>query len=507
MNKVQLAVSFIAILASAACAAPWYNGVQAEQKMRAELEVLAADKQSPFTISVTRFDHGWLASEAVSRVALKADPSMHVDVRHQIAHVPDRTSWVHVHSVPQWSGELKAQLDYYFNGQPPLVVDTVYNYDGTRVSQFTSPAFTKPLPQRPETTVTWGGMQGTLTADGDARYVATATVPSLAIDAGDGQATLTGLKLDGTWDAHGTAIDWQGDIKLAIAEFRYVTSLTQVAAKDIGAAAYQHSKGNNIQFGYTLHVGFGSSAHAGDASQTISNAVLELEFDKLSKAAMAKYLSDFGNVEKLGMAPEARARLAAQLVMKLGTDLLRGSPELHLKKLGVETPSGSFLAHATVTFDGNNMTEMLMPPELLTRLKAKADVKVSGTLLRAQLQNRVRPQVEVALRQQGGVSTEENIRAMSEKVIEDQLQGLIDAGVLRAAGPDYTVDAEFALGQMLVNGLPANQMLGGLLGAPPAPVTPQSSAPGSEAVAPAPASSAALAERRPFAAVPPAGLR
>jgi len=60
---------------------------------------------------------------------------------------------------------------------------------------------------------------------------------------------------------------------------------------------------------------------------------------------------------------------------------------------------------------------------------------------------------------------------------------------------------------MLVNGLPANQMLGGLFGAPPAPVTPQSSAPGSEAVAPAPASSAALAERRPFAAVPPAGLR
>jgi uncharacterized protein YdgA (DUF945 family) len=507
MSKVKLVVSSIVILAGAACAAPWYNGVQAEQKMRAGLEALAADKQSPFTISITRFDHGWLASQAVSRVALRADPKIHVDVRHEIAHVPDRTSWVHVHSVPQWTGELKAQLDYYFNGQPPLVVDTVYNYDGTRVSQFTSPAFTEPLPQRPETTVTWGGMQGTLSLDGDAHYAGTVTVPNLAVDAGDGQATLTGLKMDGTWDAHGTAIDWQGDIKLAIAEFRYVTALTQVAARDIGGSAYQHSKGNSIQIGYALRMGFGSSAHAGDASQTISNAVLELEFDKLSKAALSKYLSDFGNIEKLGMAPEARARLAAQLVMQLGTDLLRGSPEMHLKKLGVETPSGSFLAHATVTFDGNNMTEMLMPPELLTRLKAKADVKISGTLLRTQLQNRVRPQVEVALRQQGGVGTEENIRAMSEKVIEDQLRGFTDAGILRAAGADYTVDAEFALGQMLVNGLPANQMLGGLLGAPPAPVAPQSPAPGSEAAAPYPAGSAALAERRAPAAVPPVNLR
>src|SRR6476660_2207660 len=118
MNKVQMAVSFIAILAGAACAAPWYNGVQAEQKMRAELETLAADKQSPFTISITRFDHGWLASQAVSRVALRAAPNMHVDVRHEIAHIPDRKSWVRVHSVPQWTGPLNAQLDYYFNNQP-----------------------------------------------------------------------------------------------------------------------------------------------------------------------------------------------------------------------------------------------------------------------------------------------------------------------------------------------------------------------------------------------------
>ena len=505
MNKVKLVAVSVGILAGAASAAPWYNGLRTEQKMRADIETLGADKQSPVTISYTRFERGWLASEAVSRIALKADPKLYVDVRHQISHVPDRASWVRMHSVPQWTGELKAELDYYFSGQAPISVDTVFNYDGSRVSHFVSPAFTKPLHQQPETTVTWGGMQGNLTVDTQEQWVANATVPTLAVEGGDAQAVLTGVKVEGAWDMHGAAIDWQGETKLGVGEFRYVTTLQQVAVKDLVGSVSQHSKGNNVQLGYALRVGSGSAAHAGDASQSISNAVLELEFANLNKAALAKYFGDFGNAEKLDITPEQRGRLALQLAMKLGMDLLRGSPELRVKQLGVETPAGSVLAHASVVFDGSSLPEMPVPADLMTRLKAKADVKISGTLLRTQLQHRVRPQVEVALRQQGGVGTEENIRAMSDKVIEEQLKSLTDAGLLRTSGQDFTVDAQFAMGQMLVNGAPANQLFGGMFGAPSSPATPPGHAPGGEAAVPA--DPAALAERRAFAAVPPTTLR
>jgi hypothetical protein len=81
---------------------------------------------------------------------------------------------------------------------------------------------------------------------------------------------------------------------------------------------------------------------------------------------------------------------------------------------------------------------------------------------------------------------------MSEKVIEDQLKGYTDAGLLRANGPDFTIEAEFAAGQMLVNGMPANQLFGGLLAAP-APAAPLAPEKVPEREAAAPAGSTALA--------------
>ena len=57
-------------------------------------------------------------------------------------------------------------------------------YDGTHIMQFNSPAFSKPLHQQPEMTVSWGGLQGTLTIDANNHWVGTATVPSLASPGG-----------------------------------------------------------------------------------------------------------------------------------------------------------------------------------------------------------------------------------------------------------------------------------------------------------------------------------
>jgi uncharacterized protein YdgA (DUF945 family) len=493
MKKGTLVAVPLIIVAAAAGATPWYAGMRAEQAMRTSAETFGSGKQSPFAVSYTRFERGWLKSEAVSRIAVKADPSIYFEVRHEISHMPNRAGWVRVHSVPQLSGVVKANLDYYFGGQPPIAVDTVVGYDGTHVMQFYSPAFSKPLHQQPEMTVSWGGMQGTLTIDANDHWVGSAVVPSLAVEGGDTQATLTELKIDGAWDVRGTAIDWQGETKMGMSEFRVVTPLQQFALKDVTGATYQRSNGNSVLIGYALRIGFGSAAHAGATSQTISNAVLELELDKLDKKALSKYIADLSNAEQLTMAPDARARLAAQLVMNLGGDLLRGSPELRMKQLGVETPAGSVLAHAVVTFDGSNLSDIPFSPELLARIKAKADVKLSGALLRTQLQQQVRSQVEVALRQQGGLSTEENIRAMSEKVIDDQLKGYTDAGLLRANGADFIIEAEFAAGQMLVNGLPANQLFGGMLAAP-APAAPLAPEKVPEREAAAPAGSTALAQ-------------
>lgn len=502
MNVVKLTGVALVIIAGAAGAVPWYSGMQTEREMREAVATSAADKQAPYTTALVHYERGWLKSRATTRLTLRADPRFQIDVKHEISTMPSTSALVHVHSVPQWPSEAKPMIDYFFGGQPALTVDTFYNYDGSRISRFASPTFTKAVPQHPEATVTWGGLQGTLTRQGETKYVAQATAPSITVEGGtEGQFVISGLRVDSNWDTQGAQVDWQGDAKFAVAEMRFETPTQQVTAKDFGGAFFKHSKGSDLQIGYALRLGSGSSAKAGTPGQSFSNAVLEIQVDKLAKAAVARYLTDFGNAEKIDMDADARTRLTTQLVTKLAMELLRGSPEVHLKKLGVETPGGSMLAHADVVFDGKDLPENFSPMDLIPRITAKADVKLSGTLLRTQMQSQVRPQVEVALRAQGGASTDDNVRAASEQMAEMQIKQATEAGLLRAAGPDFVMEGQYAKGELTINGRPANQLFGGLFGGTPMLNAPQ---PGVDAMAPAPAPMPAPVDSR--AAVPHAAM-
>ena len=75
MNKLALVAVPVAILAAAACALPWYLGMQTEQAMRAEVSKMASSAQFPLNVTFMRYDRGWLSSTAVTRLTLKAEPS------------------------------------------------------------------------------------------------------------------------------------------------------------------------------------------------------------------------------------------------------------------------------------------------------------------------------------------------------------------------------------------------------------------------------------------------
>jgi uncharacterized protein YdgA (DUF945 family) len=467
MNKLALVAVPAGILAATACALPWYLGLETEQAMRAEVGKLAGSAQFPLNVTFMRYDRGWLSSAAVTRFTLKAEPSLFLDVRHEISHLPQPgTGWVRVRSVPQWNGELKAVFDHYFSGQPALTVDSVFGFDGSRKTTFSSPAFSQPLHDAPGAKLSWGGMQGTISLGADERLVASATAPHLTLEGADTQAGIKTLRFDASWEMHGPAADWQGETKVALAELRFSGPRDQVAMKDLSGAAYQRSKGESVLLGYALRVGAGSSAKVGDVENSFSNAVLDLEFDQINKKALAKYLDEMRTSEQLAAAPPSG--FASQTMLDLAGELLRGSPVIRLKKLGLETPSGAVSAQATVSFDGRNLTDVRFSPDLLGRLQARGNVEIAASLLRAQLQRNMRPQVEVALVQQGAQSTEENIRALSEKLSDAQLRSLTDTGILKSSGTNFTVEAEFASGQVLVNGQPANQLFGAILG-PPSP--------------------------------------
>jgi uncharacterized protein YdgA (DUF945 family) len=441
--------------------------MQAEQAMRAEVNKMAGSAQFPLNVTFMRYDRGWLSSTAVTRLTLKAEPSIYLDLRHEISQLPGPgRGWMRVRSVPQWNGGIKTTLDHYFAGQPALTVESVVGFDGSRRTTFSSPAFSQPVQEAPGAKLTWGGMEGTISIGPGKRMAASAAAPHLTLQAGDTQAGLKSLKFDASWEMHGPAADWEGETRVALGELRFSGPRDQVAMKDLSGAAYQRSKGDSVLLGYALRVGAGSSAKAGEVENSFSNAVLELEFDQINKKALAKYLDDVGAGERLAVVPQST--FVAQTMIDLAAELLRGSPVIRLKKLGLETPSGAVSAQATVSFDGSNLAEIRFSPELLSRLQAKGNVEIAASLLRSQLQRKVRPQVEVTLVQQGAQSTEDNIRAVSEKLTDAQLKSLTDTGILRPNGTNFTVEAEFAGGQVLVNGQPASQLFGAILAPPPA---------------------------------------
>ena len=123
------------------------------------------------------------------------------------------------------------------------------------------------------------------------------------------------------------------ETRVALAELRFSGPRDQVAMKDLSGAAFQRSKGDSVLLGYALRVGAGSLAKAGEVENSFSNAVLDLEFDQLNKKALAKYLDDVRAGERLAVAPQST--FAAQTMIDLAAELLRGSPVIRLKKLGL----------------------------------------------------------------------------------------------------------------------------------------------------------------------------
>lgn len=480
MKKFAFFAAPLGVLAAAACAVPWYLGMQAEHELRAQVSNLSRSAQFPFSVALMRYDRGWLSSSAVTRFTLKADADYGVEVRHEISQLPDpRDGWVHVHSVPQWSGPVKSAVDYYFGGQPVLSVDTVVGFDGSRTATLHSPAFSKPMSGSEAAKLNWGGLNGTLTANQDGRMTFNLIAPSFALEAGEMHSGMKGLTLNADWNVRGTAAEWQGETKLAVSQFQFAGPQQQVLLQNFSGAFYQRAKGENVLIGYVLRLGFGSSQRPGEATDSFTNAVIDLELDQVNKKALAKYLDGLSGTGQTQMSAEAQNRMSAQLAVNLASELLRSSPVIRLKQLGVETPSGGVSAQATIAFDGSGLNAVQVSPELLSRLKAKGNLEISGTLLRTQLQRKVRPQVEVALTQQGGAKSEESIQALAAKLTEDQLKSLTDSGILHANGANFTIDAELTAGQVLVNGQPANQLFGGMFPSPsPAaqPATPLQSA-------------------------------
>jgi uncharacterized protein YdgA (DUF945 family) len=238
--------------------------------------------------------------------------------------------------------------------------------------------------------------------------------------------------------------------------------------KGIETTMLQRNQGATILVGYAFKVKEGVATGAGMDQQGFSDAVLELELDRLDKKALSKYFEDLTNAEQTGVSQQARTQLAAQLWLGLMNELLKGSPEVRVKQLGVKTANGTLSGTAVLGFDGKDFTEITSPAELMTRTKFSGAAEASAVLLRAWLAKDARAHAVKVLSEQGSYGDEAKVTQLAEQLIQQQLAALETAGVLKLEGEKFVLNAELAGGKLLLNGNPADQLLGPML-VPPAP--------------------------------------
>ena len=194
---------------------------------------------------------------------------------------------------------------------------------------------------------------------------------------------------------------------------------------------------------------------------------LELEFDRLDKKALSKYFDDLTNAEQSGVSQQAQTQLAAQLWLGLMNELLKGSPEMRVKQLGVKTANGALSGSAVLGFDGKDFTQVTSPADLMARTTI---LRLGGGLRRpaARLdgQGRPCPCREGAV---GAGQVSRRVRRCNSSPSSSSSNSSLHwrpPVVLKPEGDKFVLRAELAGGKLMVNGNPADQLLGPML-APP----------------------------------------
>lgn len=467
----KLAIS-LGVVVGVACivgaAMPWYIGMETENFFRTQLNESLLGSNPQVTVQIAKYERGWLHATAVHRVVLKADQDVQFDIVHEIDHVPDPNSgWLKVHSTPRWPKEVQAGADYYFGNQPALTLESVLSFERQLTTKVSSPAFSKPMLKNPESKLSWGGASGTFTFPGGRRMQAKILAPNIDLSSTTESLQLTRARLDTDWVMLGKQADWHGDMNFTIGEIAATTPFGKFAFSQLKAGFSQRDLGQTVQMGYSIKIGKGESNGSGPAKVAFSNAVFEVELDKLDKNAIASYTQDMQNAQTA----KDDGRTQLRLMTNMMAELLKGSPELRIKQVGVETPEGAIGGRATLSFDGKDFAQQNLPTEWFQRVSFNGSAEVSRTLLKSMLQTKIQAQVMMMPQSSTNAADPAQLTQMVDKAIEDQFKAWGAAGLVQDKGDKFVVQAEFTKGKLMLNGQPGDHLI------PPMLMSPQAQSP------------------------------
>jgi len=376
---------------------------------------------------------------------------------------------------------------------PPLTITTEVDETGNGKSKINLPAFKEVLPD-PEgvdndATVDWKGLQGQLTfTEKFADLKADLTMQGLSIKEEGKNFTFdvakTALKGEFDADLMPTALHFelpslkaiddevqmaiQGvvfksqpksieqDIKLSTGEFKIeelkVTEDDMTSSyKDVVLSADGDLKEAGIVYKISTKIGNLKMPKAmfDDLMDLDLSYVGDLELRRLDPSVVKQLQETAHNLQQQRQSGEIPADMVSLTWMAKLTELtpalLKKSPEVALSPLQLKTADGKLDGEITVSMDGKKMADFEDFSKLMEALQVQADFSITKVLLEKTMT------AVMANQMAGGMSEEEALKE-AQNFTDKQIKGYIEQKLLKEAGDNYELSANYKEGKFTVNG-------------------------------------------------------
>ena len=456
-----VAGAIAAVVFSGAFAAQYRTGEQIEQQLTKFIET--ASKYG-YKTKFESYSRGATSSEAVTVTRLAFDPESQFEIvfDHAIDHGPtlgDSAAARIVSTLRLPDGELD-QLKQALDGKPAVKVVTLIHEDGSQDIEISAPQFEIEDVDGTGDKLVFGGLNGNATVAADLAYKFDMAAPSVDVLTSDGKFSVSGITT--SFDGVPTDIEmlWVGggDFKVAEVQFQPVEGEdVQPVKLDQLSVAFTMSEadsGFDIDGGYavkTLNV----------AGETVSDIVLDISMGALDKQALKQYIDEAiklqdelaaisaatANDPENAEAAEKMEAVSMQMLTSAMQVATKGKPALRFDNISFGYGGGRMDGNMMVQYAGNGDLDAFNPfTDISANLALKGTKDMIATIVG-----------EVLAMQQYGARvatlTEEERNAVVGAT-QFQLDAVVKQGMLADSGEDYTVEATFGGGELLVNGAP-----------------------------------------------------
>ena len=182
---------------------------------------------------------------------------------------------------------------------------------------------------------------------------------------------------------------------------------------------------------------------------TYGPAVVEIALSNLDAKVMSNIQND---LQQAQLALEYNSDdFAEQYIASFKKHLLplvKKSPKLEIRRLDINTPFGNFTGKGEMQIAGEQVTGIDPPMLLIAALTAGADLQVDKSLLK-----KIGMQyVLQSLQGQTADASDEVLEMRAIQQAQQNIEGLVAAGLLVDAGDSYQMQAKFDRGSLFVNG-------------------------------------------------------